>query len=68
MNAQDNSPDSGDDDGPGKATVALVVLVIAAALTWAVATLFEISLAKSAAAVILFLFGAFLALLMAGIG
>lgn len=68
MNAKDNSPDSRDNDDPGKLTIALVVLVIAAALTWAVATLFEISLAKSAAAVILFLVGAFLALLMAGIG
>jgi hypothetical protein len=68
MSAKDNSPNSRDDDGPGKAMIALGVLVVAAALTWAVATLFEISLAKSAAAVILFVVGAFLALLMAGIG
>lgn len=67
MSTQDNSPGT-DADSPRKATIALVVLGIVLAMTWAVATLFEISLAKSLAAVILFVVGAFVAMLMAGIG
>lgn len=58
---------SGADDGPNKLAVAALVLGIALALTWAVATLFEIALAKALAAVIIFLFCVFVALLMAGI-
>ena len=59
-----------DENGSGrnKALIALAVVGVALALTWAVATLFELSLAKSLAAVTLVLFGVFIALLMAGIG
>ncbi|AXQ27275.1 hypothetical protein D0B54_00585 [Solimonas sp. K1W22B-7] len=48
--------------------VVLSVLGIALMLTWAVATLFEISVIKSLAAVILVLFGILIAMLMTGIG
>lgn len=60
--------DKNDTDG-GRNTllVTVVVLGIALALTWAVATLFELAFAKALAAVIIFLFCVFVALLMAGI-
>lgn len=48
--------------------VVLTVLGVALMLTWAVATLFEISVVKSLAAVVLVLFGILIAVLMTGIG
>jgi hypothetical protein len=56
-----------DDEGNKKALIALAVLGSILVLTWAVATLFEIALAKALAGVIVFLFCAFIVLLMAGI-
>jgi hypothetical protein len=61
-----------DSDHPGdapvnKALIALLAIVGVLVLTWAVATLFEIAFAKALAAVIVFVFLAFVALLMAGI-
>ena len=54
-------------DNRNKLLVILAVIGIALMLTWAVATLFELSLVKSLAAVVLVLFGIFVALLMSGI-
>lgn len=56
------------EEGSNKALIALVVVGVMLALTWAVATLFEVTLAKALAGAILFLFCVFVALLLAGIG
>lgn len=66
MDANGNNSQD-EQDNRNKLLVALAVIGIALMLTWAVATLFEISLVKSLAAVVLVLFGIFVALLMSGI-
>jgi len=66
MDANGNNSQD-EQDNRNKLLVVLAVIGIALMLTWAVATLFELSLAKSLAAVVLVLFGIFIALLMSGI-
>lgn len=67
MNSNGNNPSQDDQDKGNKLLIVLVIVAIALVLTWAIATLFELSLVKSLAAVVLVLFGIFIALLMSGI-
>lgn len=67
MDSNGNHPSREEPDNKNQLLVVLVIVAIALALTWAVATLFELSLVKSLAAVVLVLFGIFIALLMSGI-
>lgn len=67
MNSNGNNPSQDDQDKGNKLLIVLVIVAIALVLTWAITTLFELSLVKSLAAVVLVLFGIFIALLMSGI-
>ena len=67
MDPNGKNPAQEEPDSTNKLLVVLVIVAIALVLTWAVATLFELSLVKSLAAVVLVLFGIFIALLMSGI-
>jgi hypothetical protein len=67
MQEQNNSSQDTKSGMKNKALVALAVVGVMLALTWAIATFFEIAIAKALAAVIIFLFCVIVALLMTGI-
>jgi hypothetical protein len=67
MEPDPKRPTPHEQDGKNTTAIVLGAVALALALTWAVATLFEIGLLKSFAAVILVLFGILVALFMSGI-
>jgi hypothetical protein len=68
LDNENNNDSKGDEKSTNKVRVALIVAGVVLTLTWAVTTIFEITIAKALATVVLAVFGVLVFLLIAGLG